>query len=199
MHFLKLAHKLPKFFSTKDVQEILDIQAESSRVLCARYVKKGIFLRIKRDLYVFKEVFLHLEKEDFLKLASLIQSHTYLSFASALSYYRILPGAAHLTESVSFTRSLEKQVGHHTWKYHKLPKNLFFDYRTEKDFVIASPEKALLDLLYLFTLGRYYIDLKRINLEALSFERVLELSGKFPYRTQKLLANLYARSNRKKL
>ncbi len=198
MHFLKLAQKLPKFFSTKEVQAVLDIQAESARVLCARYTKKGIFLRIKRDLYIFKEVFLHLEKEDLLKLSGLIQSHTYLSFATALAHYRMLPGVAYLTESVSFTRSLEKQVGHHSWKYHKLPKKLFFDYRKEKDFVIASPEKALLDALYLYTLGRYYIDLKRINLEVLSFEKLLELSQKFPVRTQKLLANLYSRPHRKK-
>lgn len=197
MHFLKLAAALPKFFTTKDVQDVLEIQAESARVLCARYTKKRIFLRLKRDLYVFKEVFLHLEKADFLKLSSLIQNHTYLSFATALAYYRMLPGLSHLTEAVSFTRSLEKQVGHHSWNYHKLPKKLFFSYHEVNGLVLATPEKALLDLLYLYSLGRYSIDLKRINLEALSLEKLLELSQEFPLRTQKLLARLYARSHKK--
>lgn len=197
MHFLTLAKQLPKFFSTKDVQEVLDIQADSARVLCARYVKKEIFLRLKRDLYIFKEIFIHLKREDFFHLSGRIQSHTYLSFTTALSYYKILPGLPHLTEAVSFTRSLEKQVGHHAWKYHKFPKKLFFDYHKEKDFIIASPEKALLDLLYLYSLGRYYVDLKRINLEPIHFEKLLHLSEKFPARTQALLSNLYARSQKR--
>jgi len=102
----------------------------------------------------------------------------------------------HHIEAVSFTRSLEKQVGHLTWKYHHLPKKLFFSYQKEGDFTIATPEKALLDLLYLYSLGRYYVDLKKINLEALSFEKLLDLSKRFPLRTQKLLARLYARSRK---
>lgn len=196
MHFLKLAQELPKFFTTQDVQQVLDIQADSARVLCARYAKKKIFLRLKRDLYVFKEVFLHLDRTDLFHLSALIQENTYLSFTSALAYHGVLPGLPHLTEAVSFTRSLEKQVGHLTWKYHKLPKKLFFGYHKEKTLILASPEKALLDLLYLYSLGRYYVDLKRINLERIDFEKLLELSRRFPTRTQKLLSRLYARSRK---
>lgn len=196
MHFLKLAEKLPKFFSVKDVQLILSIQTDSARVLCARYTKKGIFLRIKRDLYVFKEVFLHLDRGSILHISGLIQENTYISFITALAYYGILPGLPHYTEAVSFQRSIEKQVGHLTWKYHRLPKKLFFSYQKKDNFMIATPEKALLDLLYLYSLGRYYVDLKRINLEALSFEKLLELSHRFPLRTQKLLSWLYARSRK---
>ncbi|MEK9159744.1 MAG: hypothetical protein AAB383_03360 [Patescibacteria group bacterium] len=197
MHFLKLAAALPKFFSTKDVQAVLEIQADSARVLCARYAKKKIFLRIKRDLYVFKEVFLHLDRADLLRLSGLIQENTYLSFTTALAEARVLPGLPHHIEAVSFTRSLEKQVGHLTWKYHKLPKKLFFSYQADPSGItIATPEKALLDLLYLYSLGRYYVDLKKINLEALSFEKLLDLSRRFPVRTQKLLSRLYARSRK---
>lgn len=196
MHFLKLAADLPKFFSTRDVQALLSIQTDSARVLCARYTKKGIFLRLKRDLYVFKQIFLHLDRIDLFHLSGLIQANTYISFTSALAYHGILPGLAHHTEAVSFQRSMEKQVGHLTWKYHRLPKKLFFSYEKTPDFTIATPEKALLDLLYLYSLGRYYVDLKRINLEALSFEKLLDLSHRFPPRTQKLLARLYARSKK---
>ncbi len=193
MHFLKLAAALPKFFSTKDVQDILEIQADSARVLCARYAKKKIFLRIKRDLYVFKEVFLHLERADLLHLSGLIQENTYLSFTTALAEARVLPGLPYLIEAVSFTRSLEKQVGHLTWKYHHLPKKLFFSYHKEGDLTIATPEKALLDLLYLYSLGRYYVDLKKINLERIDFEKLVEHAEKFPERTKNLLKNLYKR------
>lgn len=197
MHFLKLAAALPKFFSTKDVQAVLEIQADSARVLCARYAKKGLFLRIKRDLYVFKAVYTNLSRVEHYQLSALIQANTYVSFASALAVSRVLPGLPHVTESLGFTRSTEKQVGHHLWIVHKFPRKLFFSYEQMDAYAIATPEKALLDLLYLYSLGRYYVDLKRINLEPLSFEKLVDLSGHFPLRTQKLLGNLYARSNKK--
>lgn len=201
MHFLKLAEKLPKFFSTKDVQFITASRPESARVLCARYTKEGIFLRIQRDLYCFKKVFDHLNRADYFHLSGLIQKNTYLSFSTALAYYGILPSLPHLTEAVGFIRSTEKQVGKQTWKYHKLPKKLFFDYKKiesakDHDFILASPEKALLDTLYLYSLGRYYVDLKKINLERVDFERLVEQAEKFPDRTKKLLGNLYGRGKR---
>ncbi|MFA6023957.1 MAG: hypothetical protein WC777_01950 [Candidatus Gracilibacteria bacterium] len=198
MHFLRLAKGLPKFFSTKTVQNELGIQADSARVLCARYAKKGIFLRLKRDLYCFKEAFLHFSREDILELSGLIQENTYLSFTTALAYYGVLPGVAHHIEAVSFQRSTEKQVGHLTWKYHHLPKNLFFSTQTlakgAMTFTIATPEKALLDLLYLHSLGRYSVDLRRINLEPLSLEKLFELAKQFPPRTQRFLLLLTRRS-----
>lgn len=201
MHFLKLAEKLPKFFTTKDVQAITGTQTTSARVLCARYTKSGIFIRIRRDLYCFKKVFEHLSRTDLLQLSALIQEHTYLSFATALAYYGILPSLPHLIESVSFKRSTEKKVGKQTWKYHKLPKSLFFDYQKnskteEAGFILASPEKALLDTLHLYSLGRYYVDLKKINLERIDFEKLVEHAEKFPERTKNLLKNLYKRSKK---
>ena len=43
------------------------------------------------------------------------------------------------------------------------------------DSIVASAEKAFLDVLYLYSLGRYYIDLKKINLEALSYNKLAEM------------------------
>lgn len=202
MHFLKLAEKLPKFFTIKDVQLITGTLPESARVLCMRYTKNGVFFRIRRDLYCFEKVFTHLDRGDFFELSALIQEHSYLSFSTALAYYGILPTLPHLIEAVSFKRSVERKVGKNTWKYHKLPKALFFAYqqmktRKQAEFFIASPEKALLDTLYLYSLGRYYIDLKKINLERIDFEKLVEGAEKFPVRTKKLLARLYARPKRR--
>lgn len=204
MHFLKLAEKLPKFFTTKDVQKITGAQAKSAHVLCSRYIKAEIFVRLRRDLYVFKKVLEHLKWKDHLELSGLIQEHSYLSFATALSYYGILPALPNLIEASSFKRSHEASLGNKTWMYHKLPRALFTDYYEVNDpkkghFVIASPEKALLDTLYLYSLGRYYVDLKKINLERIDFNRLLDQSAPFPPRTKKLLANLYNRGKVKKI
>lgn len=191
MHFLKLAKELPKYFSTQDVQNVLHIQKESARVLCTRYTKKGLFLRLKRDLYIFKEVFLHLSIEDRFHLSNQIQANTYISFSSALAASHLLPGVPHLIEAVSFQRSFARQVGHLTWTYHRFPKKLFFSYKKTDGFFMATPEKALLDLLHLYSLGQYDIDLKHINVETLSYPALLELAQPFSPRVKKLLKRLY--------
>ncbi|MFH1979540.1 MAG: hypothetical protein ABII99_00635, partial [Patescibacteria group bacterium] len=51
---------------------------------------------------------------------------------------------------------------------------------------IAIPEKALLDQLYFVSLGRAYLDYDELNLHELSKTKFLNLSKKFPVRTQKL-------------
>ena len=198
MHFLKLAKQLPHFFTVQDVAQVLMIQTESARVLCTRYAKKGIFQRLQRNLYMFKEVFHRLEREDLFELSHRMQENSYLSFATALSHYGVLPGHAELIEAANQKRSTENTVGPVTWIYHKLPKELFFGYHKHKNFCIATAEKALLDTLYLYSLGRYYVDLKKINLEAIHFEKLFHASEKFPPRTQALLSNLYARSQKRK-
>jgi predicted transcriptional regulator of viral defense system len=201
MHFLKLAEKLPKFFSTKDVQSITGAKPESARVLCTRYTKDGIFIRIQRDLYCFQKVFDRLSRADHFHLSGRIQKNTTISFSTALSYYGILPSLPHVTEAVSFTRSLQKKGGEHRWDYHKLPKKLGFELPKKMgtqglEFSLASPEKALLDTLYLYSLGRYYVDLKKLNLERIDFERLVAQAEPFPDRTKKLLENLYGRGKR---
>jgi hypothetical protein len=197
MHFLKLAEELPTFFSTLHVQEILGIQAESARVLASRYVKKGIFTRLKRDLYVFQKKLLHLSRQDLYELSRLLQPKSYISFSTILEEYKILAPSqlkAPWIEAVNPLRTWERTAGHLTWRYHKLPKGLFFGFSERGNALLATPEKALLDTLYLHSLGRYYLDFKELNLEALDEDQLFRWSQKYPLRTQILLERLFSRS-----
>ena len=40
------------FFSVNDAADIFGITHESAWVLCSRYVKQGIFIRLKNNLYI---------------------------------------------------------------------------------------------------------------------------------------------------
>ena len=197
MHFLTLAEELPVFFTTKDIQKILKIQTDSARVLAARYVKKGIFLRIKRDLYVFQKKFLHLTKDEVYELSHLLQPKSYISFSTVLADRHVLaPSAAKhpWVEAMNPLRSWEKTAGHLTWHYYKLPRKLFFGFVEQGDALVATPEKALLDTLYLHSLGRYYLDLRKLNIEGLSEEQLFLWVRKYPKKTLFFLEQLYARS-----
>jgi predicted transcriptional regulator of viral defense system len=43
------------YFTSQDVAEIVGIKHASAAVLSTRYVKKGLFIRLKKDLYVIKD------------------------------------------------------------------------------------------------------------------------------------------------
>ena len=43
------------YFTTNEIAEYLGIKKESARVFCSRYSKKGLIIRLKRDLYILRE------------------------------------------------------------------------------------------------------------------------------------------------
>lgn len=197
MHFLKLAEELPVFFSSADIQEVLKIQADSTRVLAARYTKKGIFIRIKRDLYMFQKKFQHLTTQEAYELSQRLQPKSYISFSTVLAAQHILaPSVAKhpWIEAVNHLRSWEKKAGNLTWHYYKLPRELFFGFVEHGHALVATHEKALLDTLYLHSLGRYYLDLRKLNIESLNQEQLFLWVRKYPKKTRFFLEQLYTRS-----
>lgn len=187
MHLLTLLEKLPHVFTIADVARVTSRGKETANKLCRRYAEQKIILRLKRDLYIFTSNFLHLDRLGILELSGKIHTSSYVSFGSALTFYRVFIGYKDTVEAVSTKRSSQRQIGHITFQYHRLPKKYFFSYVRQGDMKIATPEKALLDLLYLYSLGRYDAPFRRINLEALNMEKLIELSYKFPPRTRKIL------------
>ncbi len=77
---------------------------------------------------------------------------TYVSFISALNLHGIIEQIPHIITcaSIAHTRVLKTAIG--TFSIHRIAPDFFFGYDWYKqtgDFLIATPEKALLDCLYL--------------------------------------------------
>lgn len=200
MRLYKLEEGLPKIFSISDVEKLLQIKRSSAKVLCSRYQKRGYFLHVKRDFYILKRYRHLLSEDDFLSLSNNLHSPSYVSFFHALRKYRLAPRLIGYVESVNFTKSYELSFDNYRFKYFKFPKKLFFGYvATPLGTVIAEPEKALLDIIYMQSLGRYFANYRGINLEGLSYRKLLSYSKKYPQRTQKILLRLFKRAiNRRK-
>jgi predicted transcriptional regulator of viral defense system len=200
MQLLKLTRGLPYFFTVKDVQTLLNIKAASARVLCNRYVKNEVFVRLRRNLYMQESTFRHHVGAKLFPLMAEMFPRSYISFTSALRYHGVLHGMPIGVEAMSPTRTWEDHILYQHFKLYRLPKKYFFGFHKDKaGFTIATPEKALLDLLYLYSLGRYthYIPFRHINLERIDFKKLFELSEVYPPRTQKLLSRLYARFSKR--
>ena len=86
--------------------------------------------------------------------ANLIYRPSYVSLHSALSHYGMIPEFVAHTTSVSTLKTARfiNELG--TFDYRHIKAELFWGYRSidsasQRKILMASPEKALLDLLYL--------------------------------------------------
>jgi len=124
-----------------------------------RWVKKGYLLKIKNGIYVFKRDYKKIRGEE---IAAAIYQPSYLSLESALSAYGFIPEMVYAYVSVTgkINRTFDNDFGHFIYRHVK--SELFWGYREVKTdtgrYLIAEPEKALLDYLYL--------NLSKINSES---------------------------------
>jgi len=185
----RLAEKL--YFTVKDLEDILGIKPESARVLCSRYVKAGVFVRLKNNFYVLQQNWDKLSKEDFFRIANLLQVPSYISFMTALSAYEVTTQVQRgFFESAAIKRSVRFNVLDTTFNYYKLKKEYYFDFLKSGQYFIASKEKAFLDSVYLYSFGKYKLDLASLDLTKLSTVKIKKNLKIYPIQTKLIMEKL---------
>ena len=130
----------------------------------SRFLKYKEILQLKKGLYTSSDFFSK-NKSDIsysFYLANIIRTPSYVSLWSALQFYNLTTEAIYSITSVTpkVTRNYTTKAGSFTYK--SIKKGLFSDFSlmqgkvtgeqtTRLDFFIASPAKALFDLLYFKT------------------------------------------------
>jgi predicted transcriptional regulator of viral defense system len=179
------------FFSVEDVAEILGITISSAHVLCSRYARKGLFIRLKRNMYIVAERWRNLERTDFLVLANFLQVPSYISFLSALMYYEVTTQVQRMVwESVSLKRSKLISVRGAEFRYYKMSGSLYQGFLNVDGVFIAEREKAFLDSIYLSSLGRYSLDVSAIDLGKLEMTAIKRWLSYYPERTKGLVSEI---------
>ncbi|MBF8263709.1 MAG: hypothetical protein HW387_1374 [Parachlamydiales bacterium] len=119
----------------------------------ARMVKKGELIRLKNGFFVIKDK-IEKTRVPFEQIANLLYGPSYLSFEWALSYYGMIPEGVYVVTSAVAGRSKSFTTPLGTFDYFGLSH---FRYAVGIDqqenitgrFLIATPEKALADLIHL--------------------------------------------------
>jgi len=174
------------FFSLDDVAYTLGIQPASAAVLCSRHVKKGLLVRLKRGLYARTEQLRNFGQQDLFRLANFLQVPSYISLTTALSYHGLTTQVQRgFFESISLKRTRKFEVAQLTFHYSKISLDLYQGFERVEGVFIALPEKALLDSLYLASLGRYSLDASALDLTKVKGEVLENLSLLFPPRVKK--------------
>ena len=140
MKFAELKNIKKFYFGYEDIARSLDISADSAKVAASRYVKQGILLRMKKNMYVLKEEWNAAGREDKFLLANTGQVPSYISLMTALDYYEITTQVQReFFESVAVKRSKEIQLAGATFRYVKVAPGLYHEFKTEKNFYYSKP------------------------------------------------------------
>ena len=173
------------FFTLADLEKVIGLDRKSLHVSLNRLLKRGTIIRAMRGVYLIPGSGARVER-----IAGQLYFPCYLSFESALSRF----GALNLVPySLTFatpkkTKSLAilgRQVD-----YHQIKKELYFGFEPSDGYYIAFPEKALLDLIYLATLGKASLPEEEFAIEALSSSTLQNFAKRFPARVGKRLDDL---------
>jgi predicted transcriptional regulator of viral defense system len=179
------------YFTSQDVAEILGIKHASAIVLSTRYVKKGLFIRLKKDLYVIKDRWQRNSHSEYFQIANILQVPSYISLLTALSFYEVTTQVQRgFFESVCVKRTARYEIDGILFNYYKLNKELYFDFIKQGDFFIATKEKALLDAVYLWSFGKYSFDLSSIDISKIDLKRLKKLLTKYPDRTKRAVEKI---------
>ena len=162
---IKILHqKRIRFFTLADAKKFFGQTKDNTLYkIIQRLEASEVIARISQGKYHF----LLREVDDF-ELANFLMRPSCISLESALSFYGILPQFAYTITSVTPLKSKKIIYNDKEYEFAHLSKKYFFGFEKEKNFLLASPEKALLDELY-FTAKKLRqvhfadLDLKRID------------------------------------
>ncbi|HOK55984.1 MAG TPA: hypothetical protein PKV21_04515 [bacterium] len=174
------------YFTVEDFTETLGIKKDSAKVEVGRYIKKGYILRLKRNFFILREKWENLSLEEIFKIVNIIQVPSYISLMTALSYYEITTQIQQdLFESISLKRSFKKNIDSVIFNYYKIKKKYYKNFVRRENFFIAGKEKAFLDIIYLYSFGKYKFDISSIDFNKLDFKFLKKEIKNYPVRVQK--------------
>jgi predicted transcriptional regulator of viral defense system len=149
----------------------------------SRWKKKGLIFQLRRGLYALAPPFQRNKPHPFV-VANRLVSGSYVTCQSALAFYGMIPEYVPMTISVTPTRPGHWDTPLGNFQFHHLKAELLqgcqlTELNEGQRAFIATPEKALLDLIYLNPGAEkidYLRELRLQNLDLLNLNDLLRLA-----------------------
>ena len=136
-----------------NINQVYAWQPDFNRNNLINWTKRGLILRLRQGYYTFPE---YKSRADYpLYFANRIYRPSYISLHTALAFYGMIPEAVTQITSVTSLKTAAFYNAFGEYSYKSVKEELMFGYDLKqmadgRTFTFASPEKALLDLLYLY-------------------------------------------------
>jgi predicted transcriptional regulator of viral defense system len=186
MNFVQFKNSLRDFpvFSLTDIRAAHD---GFDRRRLSEWQKKGYIKKIIKGYYLFSD--LDIDEATLLAIANKIYKPSYISFETAMSYYRLIPESIYMITSAATRLTYLFETPIARFSYRTIKPSLFFGYSLLTGGIkMALVEKAILDYFYINTAIRTVDDFAslRINREEmlgrLSLERITDYLQRFNHR-----------------
>ena len=193
-------HRLACF----SVSQVRAIYPDFHRGNFVQWQRAGYIVPLRQGWYAFAD---YIQQPDYARfIAGKICAPSYISMHTALSFYGIIPEAVVEITSVTTQKTCRYESAFGQFSYQTIRPRLFWGFepktmRDGKQYMMATPEKAIIDLLYLYPQYSTPDDMRELRFdedwlrEELNKERLMEYAERIGSnaltRRVKLLMKVY--------
>ncbi|MBR6248347.1 MAG: hypothetical protein IKQ89_05035 [Muribaculaceae bacterium] len=151
-----------------NISQVLLWEKDFDRNNLTRWCRKGMLVKLRNQHYAFTE---YRQVPDFSRyVANRIYMPSYISLHSAFSFYGMIPEEVVQFTSVTTLKTAKFENAFGTFHYQNVKSPLYFGYGMKKlqngrCMLMATPEKALLDFLYLYPDYKTPQDMEELRLD----------------------------------
>lgn len=150
------------------VHQVHAISPDFNRANWHQWQKSGYIVMLRRGWYAFAD---YLQQPDYARyFAGKIYAPSYISLHTALSFYGIIPEEVVEITSVTTQKTCRYENAFGQFSYQTVRPRLFWGFepktmRDGKQYMMATPEKAIIDLLYLYPQYSSVEDMRELRLD----------------------------------
>ena len=151
-----------------NINQVLLWERGFDRNNLTRWCRKGLLVKLRNEHYAFPE---YKQMPGFTRyVANRIYQPSYISLHSALSFYGMIPEEVVGLTSVTTQKTAKYTNDFGTYTYQNVKVDFFFGYEPKamqngRSVFFATPEKALIDLLYLNPYYKTELDMEELRLD----------------------------------
>ena len=150
------------------INQVLLWEKDFDRNNLTRWCRKGLLVKLRNEYYAFPEFRQVPDASRY--VANRIYTPSYISLHSALAFYGMIPEEVVQITSVTTLKTAKFENAFGTFHYQNVKTPLYFGYEIKtmqngRGLLFATPEKALLDLLYLNPFYKTEQDMEELRLD----------------------------------
>ncbi len=162
-----------KIFSIGDAKKYFP-GFDSKRLV--EWQKKNYIRKLINKWYLFAEI--PVDELLLFRISNCLYQPTYISLESALAFYHFIPEAVYSMQAITTRKTIAYKTTAGTFNYRTLKPAFYFGYNIlHKDklpVLVAEPEKALLDYLYLGAGLNSVKDIKALRLNYAELQQTID-------------------------
>lgn len=149
--------------NSQTLKDLLEIRNERTFYrIVSDFVKNKVLTNIERDKYYVTG-----KNIDTFEIANFLYQPSYVSLETAMNYWGVLSQFPYEITNITSRKSAKKDFDSKNYSYSHINSKYFGMFIKKNNFLIALPEKALFDQLYLASKG-----IKNLNLDEYDLTKI---------------------------